>query len=121
MKMQSSADSLSAMGEGSLLDFAIAKDMPQGVSKFSGAPMGVEGLPSLQELPQVAKLQEPSGTGPNSTPLSSQAQASAGDGGQPYFLDIFCGTAGVTAALKRYGAEAIGIDHVIDKDERTGS
>ena len=60
------------------------------------------------------------GSGPNIFPLSMQAQASAGDDGQPYFLDIFCGTAGVTAALKRYGAEAIGIDHVIDKRRMKG-
>jgi hypothetical protein len=52
--------------------------------------------------------------------LSEQAQASAMDGEQPYFLDIFCGTAGVTAALKRYGAEAIGVDHMIDKRRMKG-
>ena len=35
-------------------------------------------------------------------------------------MTFFCGTAGVTAALKRYGAEAIGIDHVIDKRRMKG-
>jgi hypothetical protein len=35
-------------------------------------------------------------------------------------LDIFGGTAGVAAALKRYGAEALGVDHVIDKRRMKG-
>jgi len=67
--------------------------------EFSGVSMDVEGQPSLHALPQVATVQSSEGTGPNIFPLSMQAQASAGDDGQPYFLDIFCGTAGVTAAL----------------------
>ena len=65
-------------------------------------------------------MQDHLSKGSDSSPLSEQAQASAMDGEQPYFLDIFCGTAGVTAALKRYGAEAIGVDHVIDKRRMKG-
>ena len=32
-----------------------------------------------------------------------------------FLLDIFCGTAGVAAAFKNLGGEALGIDHLIDK------
>ena len=67
-----------------MLDFAKAEDKPQGMSiLFFGAPMGAEGCPSLQALPQDARLVEPSGKGPNNAPLSSQAQASVEEGGRP--------------------------------------
>ena len=32
-----------------------------------------------------------------------------------FLLDLFCGTAGVAAAFKSCGGEALGIDHMIDK------
>eukprot|EP00435_Cladocopium_sp_Y103_P025398 s5678_g6.t1 len=32
-----------------------------------------------------------------------------------FVLDLFCGTAGVTAALKSMGCDALGIDHMVDK------
>ena len=32
-----------------------------------------------------------------------------------FLLDLFCGTAGVAAAFKACGGEALGIDHIIDK------
>ena len=118
--MRSKADSLPAVDKGSWLDNGNAEGVPRGTHEFSGTSMDVEGQPSLHALPQVATMQSSEGSGPNIFPLSMQAQASAGDDGQPYFLDIFCGTAGVTAALKRYGAEAIGIDHVIDKRRMKG-
>ena len=53
------------------------------------APMGAEGCPSLQALPQDAGLVEPLGKGPNIAPLSSQAQASVEEGGRPISLFSF--------------------------------
>ena len=108
------------MNEGSWLSDGTAMDTSQGVSPFLCASMDAGGMPHLQSLPQVATVQDYLGKGSDSLPLSEQAQASALDGEQPYLLEIFCGTAGVTAALKRYGAEAIGVDHVIDKRRMKG-
>ena len=34
---------------------------------------------------------------------------------QLFLLDLFCGTAGVAAAFRAMGGEALGIDHIIDK------
>ena len=34
---------------------------------------------------------------------------------QLFLLDLFCGTAGVTAAFRACGGEAWGIDHIVDK------
>ena len=99
--MQSSAESLTDVNEGSWMSDETAIDTSQGVSSFSCASMGAGGMPHLQSLPQVATMQDHLSKGSDSSPLSEQAQASAMDGEQPYFLDIFCGTAGVTAALKR--------------------
>ena len=36
-------------------------------------------------------------------------------GKQLFLLDLFCGTAGVTAAFRACGGDALGIDHIIDK------
>lgn len=121
-EVQSSADSLTEVNEGSRLSDGDAMDTSQGVSLFLCASMDAGGLPPLQPLPQVATAQDSLGKGSDSDALSlsEQAQASALDGERPYFLDVFCGTAGVTAALKRYGAEAIGVDHVIDKRRMKG-
>ena len=82
----------------------------------------VESDPSeLLQLPQAATEQLQSDKGPTSFSESSQTQVSAEEAtSRPYFLDIFCGTAGVAAALKRYGAEAMGIDHVLDKRRMKG-
>ena len=36
--------------------------------------------------------------------------------GRPLFLlDVFCGTAGVAAAFRSMGGDALGIDHMVDK------
>ena len=32
-----------------------------------------------------------------------------------FLLDLFCGTAGVTAAFRAIGGDALGIDHMVDK------
>lgn len=32
-----------------------------------------------------------------------------------FLLDLFCGTAGVAAAFRSVGGEALGIDHMVDK------
>lgn len=45
----------------------------------------------------------------NHTPVEAQAH-------KPIFLlDLFCGTAGVAAAFKALGGDALGIDHMVDK------
>ena len=95
-EVQSSADSLTEVNEGS--SDGNAMDTSEDVSPFLCASMDAGELPPL---PQVATVQDSLGKGSDALPLSEQAQASALDGEQPYFLDIFCGTAGVTAALKR--------------------
>ena len=91
------------------------------VSPSAFTPLVESDLPELQQLPQVAAVQLPSDNCPSSFSVPPQTQASVeDDNARPYFLDIFCGTAGVAAALKRYGAEALGIDHVIDKRRMKG-
>ena len=42
-------------------------------------------------------------------PVEAQAQKNV------FLLDLFCGTAGVAAAFKALGGEALGIDHMVDK------
>ena len=79
-----------------------------------------DGLPCAFPLPQVAKEHFHPGEGLDASALSSQPQAAAMDETKPFFLDIFCGTAGVVAALKRHGAEALGVDHVIQKHRMKG-
>ena len=88
-EVRSKADSLPAVDKGSWLDNGNAESVPRGIHEFSGTSVDVEGQPSLHALPQAATMQSAEGTGPNIFPLSMQAQASAGDDGQPYFLDIF--------------------------------
>lgn len=46
------------------------------------------------------------------------ANAEAGEKhGTVFLLDVFSGTAGVTAAFIQLGGEALGLDHVVDKNE----
>eukprot|EP00435_Cladocopium_sp_Y103_P001953 s3084_g1.t1 len=73
-----------------------------------------------RSLPTVSSSATLGDTGSLSSSSPLQPQDAASDGDRPYFLDIFCGTAGVAAALKRYGAEALGIDHVIKKNRMKG-
>ena len=46
---------------------------------------------------------------------SLDQQAEGHSDRQIFLLDIFCGTAGVAAAFKACGGDALGIDHIIDK------
>ena len=43
------------------------------------------------------------------TPVEAHAKRSL------FLLDLFCGTAGVAAAFKAIGGDALGIDHMVDK------
>ena len=45
----------------------------------------------------------------NNAPVEAHAKQS------PFLLDLFCGTAGVAAAFKALGGDALGIDHMVDK------
>eukprot|EP00435_Cladocopium_sp_Y103_P072170 s444_g39.t1 len=110
------ADATTAMGEGPLMSCERAASKPKGSFSFAPSSMDDMGASHVPSLPQAADVGAPSGDGPNLFASSStMSQTTPVDRGKPYFLDIFCGTAGVTASLKRLGAEAIGIDHVLHK------
>ena len=47
----------------------------------------------------------------NNAPVEAHAKQS------PFLLDLFCGTAGVAAAFKALGGDALGIDHMVDQKE----
>eukprot|EP00435_Cladocopium_sp_Y103_P023589 s953_g5.t1 len=92
-----------------------SQDSPTGSTSKDAAS-----LFTLSSLPQAAKVCAVQGEGPASTLPHSQPQAAGASDTKPYFLAIFCGTAGVAASLKRHGAEALGVDHVIQKNRMKG-
>ena len=108
------------MGEGPASDGAVAavgsKD-PQSSPPLSKDNGGTSFWP---QWPPFTLEQPELNNGSIRAELPKQTQVAAEDDFRPYFLDIFCGTAGVAAALKRYGAEALGVDHVIDKRRMKG-
>ena len=72
-------------------------------------------------MPQVAR--QPAyadGEGHAAEALPCQPQVADSESRRPYFMDIFCGTAGVTAAIRRLGADAMGFAHVIQKHRMKG-
>ena len=115
--MQGFAETLQTVGKGSWSSNGAASNAPKGAPPSS--PSKDAGAWS-EQLPQVAAATSQADKGSPNFSLLPQAQDSGGEESRPYFLDIFCGTAGVTSALKRYGAEAMGIAHVIDKRRMKG-
>ena len=111
---------IAATDKGSSSDSVARGVTSKDVTKAFTAPRGNGALAQQDELPQVATSFQIADNGPSILSSTSQTQASADDGGRPYFLDKFCGTAGVAAAFKRYGTEAIGIDHVLDRKRMKG-
>lgn len=81
-------------------------------------------------------LQTPKGVPAQISALGGEASSSACSSGEQslhafsnsrqghnefcFLLDIFSGTAGVTAAFKRLGGEALGLDHVVDSKRTRG-
>ena len=118
--MQRPASALSGKGEGPTSDNAVAVVGSQ--ESCSSLPLSMDsGEASVWPQWSPFSLEKAElDNGSTSSALPTQTQASAEDDARPYFLDIFCGTAGVAAALKRYGAEALGVDHVIDKRRMKG-
>ena len=109
---------LEAVCEGAWLGSSSAQ-----VSSEDEIPFNVQSkdfVSSVHLSPQVAENVHNLDTGPTLFSSSLHAKATADEGRRPYFLDIFCGTGGVTASLKRFGVEALGIDHVIAKKKMKG-
>ena len=118
--MQHPAATSSGKDKGPASDGAVAIDDSQ--ESCSSLPLSMDGG-EAGTRPQWSQfiLEQPDlNNGSMHFELPQQTQVSAEDDARPYFLDIFCGTAGVAAALKRYGAEALGVDHVIDKRRMKG-
>ena len=118
--MQRSADEWSKLDKGPSLDDALAVQEPKGVQSVPPLPKGNGGAGLLQQKQHLTSECFQLNNGSANSTLPGQAQASVEGDARPYFLVIFCGTAGVAAALKRYGAEALGVDHVIDKRRMKG-
>ena len=118
--MQQSASGWSEMGEGPCLDDAFAVQEPEGIQSLPSLSKDNGGSVLLPQEQQCTSELPHLKNGSMNAALPRQTQASVEDDARPYFLDIFCGTAGVAAALKRYGAEALGVDHVIDKRRMKG-
>ena len=118
--MQRSANEWSKLVKGPSLDDALAVQEPKGVQSVPPLPKGNGGAGLLQQKQHLTSECFQLNNGSANSTLPGQAQASVEGDARPYFLVIFCGTAGVAAALKRYGAEALGVDHVIDKRRRKG-
>lgn len=93
--------------------FSASMDAPSSLTSMD------DSLQFQLPLPQVAKVVQAPDKGLGDNSSSSKPQV-AGEGEKPYFLDIFCGTAGVAAFLKRHGVEALGIDHILQKNRMKG-
>ena len=108
---------LEAVGEGSWLGSRSAQ--PLSKDKVDVNVQSTDFLTAVHLSPQDAGSVQSMDTGPTTFSSSLHAKATADEGRRPYFLDIFCGTGGVTGSLKRF-VEALGIDHVIDKKRMKG-
>jgi hypothetical protein len=108
------------LDKGPSVDDAFAVQEPKGVQSLPPLPKGMGGSGLLRQEQHHTSESFQLNNGSTNSTLPEQAQASVEGDARPYFLDIFCGTAGVAAALKRYGAEALGVDHIIDKRRMKG-
>ena len=95
---------------------------PKGDPREAGlSPKGAKRFAFDITMPQVASLStQAADKGHSATFPSGRSQVSDQETEKPYFMDIFCGTAGVTAAIRRIGADAMGFDHVINKHRMKG-
>lgn len=109
---------LEAVCEGAWLGSNTAAASSKDDRPFSSKSMDL--AREVHPAPQVAMDVQSMCTGSSSFSTTLHAKATAEEGKRPVFLDIFCGTAGVAAAVKRFGFEALGIDHVIDKRRMKG-
>ena len=68
-----------------------------------------EGFQDKAELSAPISFQNHLNIDGNKEPVEAHAKRSL------FLLDLFCGTAGVAAAFKALGGDALGIDHMVDK------
>eukprot|EP00435_Cladocopium_sp_Y103_P067316 s126_g29.t2 len=77
-------------------------------------PDGAEG-PPMALSPEVGHWQQSASQPHQKVDGDTFSHVEAQPKRNLFILDLFCGTAGVTAALKSMGCDALGIDHMVDK------